>query len=282
MHFYSFVANQRWVQTTTVSLPNTQRLSLALCNDTAVIGVPYDRNSKGMLTGSAYIFERDGTTRTWYQVKKIVPKKVGEYATVGYSVDICDNFVCVGVPELGASAANGGGGSGARSGNGSVYVYQRAEQYKWMPMGHILVTSPPDGSADANSKFGTIVALRHKIMVVSNYQPDSSSLTYLFVYEYDATIKNKWKLLQTDLLSTEGQKRNFGSHICLTTDGEGIFIGCHANVSPTEILYYKRKSQVDVYGNRSYQLQQIITVQEKCDISNFRVVGHDNFIYWEH
>jgi len=130
------------------------------------------------------------------------------------------------------------------------------------------------------SKFGTIVALRAKILVVSNYQPNQfSSDTSLFVYEYDATLKNKWKLIQTDLLSTEGQRRHFGSHIALTVDGEGIFIGCHSEVNPTEILYYRRKNQMDVYGNRSYQLQQIITVQERCDIADFKVDGQSgNFI----
>ena len=70
VHIYSFTQNQ-WVQTTTVSLQNTHGLSLALSDNTAVIGVPYDHNSKGLLTGSAYIFERDEKSNTWYQVKKM-------------------------------------------------------------------------------------------------------------------------------------------------------------------------------------------------------------------
>ena len=169
-----------------------------------------------------------------------------------------------------------------------MYVYQRAEQFKWVPMGHLTMMDS-NAFVDPNlslapavptSKFGTIVALHAKILVVSNYQPNQfSSDTSLFIYEYDATLKNKWKLIQTDLLSTEGQRRHFGSHIALTANGEGIFIGCHSEVNPTEILYYRRKNQMDVYGNRSYQLQQIITVQERCDISDFKVDGQSgNFI----
>ncbi|KAL3807209.1 hypothetical protein ACHAXA_011016 [Cyclostephanos tholiformis] len=283
VHFYSLIQNN-WVQTTSVSLANTQGLSFALCNDTAVVGVPYDRNSRGLLTGAAYIFERDAKTQTWYQVKKIVPKKVQEFANVGYSVDISENVVCVGVPELGAA-----GSIACSGGGGSVYVYQRAEQYKWMPMGHLTMAKSnldPDCLAPAGgllapttTGFGTIVALKHKILVVSNYQPNRfGGETSLFVYEYDVSLKNKWRLIQTDLLSTEAQQRDFGSRIALTSNGEGIFVGCHSDVNPTEILYYKRKAQVDTYGNRSYQLQQIITLQEKCNISDFCVDSNDNFI----
>jgi len=284
VHFYSLVGN-KWAQTTSVSLPNTQGLSFAICNNTAVVGVPYDRNSKGLLTGAAYIFERDAKTQTWYQVKKIVPKRAREFANVGYSVDMSENVVCVGVPELGAAGSVTGGGGG---GGGSVYVYQRAEQYKWMPMGHLTMAidnldpnclAPAGGSlAPTATNFGTIVTLKNKVLVISNYQPNEYGETSLFVYEYDNSLKNKWRLIQTDMLSTEVQRRNFGSRIALTSNGEGIFIGCHSDVNPTEILYYKRKTQVDPYGNRSYQLQQIITLQEKCNISDFCIDLNDNFI----
>ena len=299
IHFYTFsTSTNTWVQTTSVSLPNTTSLSVALCNNTAVIGVPYDRNSKGYVTGAAYIFEKDVKSCTWYQVKKIVPKNVQEYATVGYCVDICDNVVVVGVPELGCTNDNI-----LATGGGSVYVYQRAEQYKWYPMGHLTMkmntnydilntlSSPGGMLSPSIMNFGSVVALRHKIMVVSNYTPDlnGSGETSLFVYEYDISIKNKWKLIQSDLLSTQQEQqggntnnqlgRNFGSHIALTNDGNGIFIGCHANTNPTEILYYKRNVTPDMYGNRAYVLQQIITLQEEeCSISNLVVDGHDNFI----
>ena len=289
VHFFSLTQN-RWVQTTTVSLPNTHGLSLAIFNDTAVIGVPYDRNSRGMLTGSAYIFERDGKTQTWYQVKKIVPKKVQEYSAVGYSVAICDNVISIGVPEVGATSPALNGLVGG-AGSGSVYVYQRAEQYRWVLMSQLTMArdnldprnlAPPGGLlVPPTANFGTIVALSHKIMVVSNfYQPNDCGVseTSLFVYEYDESLKQKWRLIQADLLSTEEQRRNFGSRIALTANGEGIFIGCHSEVNPTEILYFKRKNQVDVYGKRSFQLQQIITVQEKCDISQIHVDAQDNFI----
>ena len=274
VHFYSYQHNH-WVQTTTVALQNTQNISLAMSESTSVIGVPYDRNSKGMLTGSVYIFERDDRSNTWYQVKKIVPKKVQEYATVGYCVDICDNVVVIGSPELGA---NTGGG-------GSVYVYQRVEPFNWVPMGRLsmnlnnhlpipvggLMMPPPARN------FGTIVALRSNIMVVSNYQPSangyspSSDETSVYVYEYDPTLTSKWRLIQADLLGTEGQRRNFGSHIALTSDGEGIFIGCHSKVNPTEILYFRRSPRADIYGSRLFQLAQIVTIAERCDIANFRV-----------
>ena len=208
--------------------------------------------------------------------------KVQEYATVGYSVDICDNVVAVGVPELGTSSSAPGGGS-----SGSVYLYQRADQFKWVPMGHLTMDnmnnmSPAGGMlAPSSRNFGTIVALQGSVLVVSNYKSSDgySGETSLFVYEYDPTLKNKWKLIQADLLSTEGQRRHFGSHVALTTNGEGIFVGCHTDVNPTEILYYQRNNHTDVYGNRSFQIQQIITLPERCSIADFRVDRqHNSFI----
>eukprot|EP00581_Thalassiosira_minuscula_P000587 CAMPEP_0183747860 /NCGR_PEP_ID=MMETSP0737-20130205/67475_1 /TAXON_ID=385413 /ORGANISM="Thalassiosira miniscula, Strain CCMP1093" /LENGTH=1235 /DNA_ID=CAMNT_0025983577 /DNA_START=84 /DNA_END=3791 /DNA_ORIENTATION=+ len=288
VHFYSFNNNSdknnnhnQWVKTTTVSLQSNHHLSLALSKDTAVIGVPYDRNSRGVLTGSAYIFERDARTNTWYQVKKIVPKSASEHAAVGYSVEICNDIVVLGVPESGTSLTTLNGVAAPKG--GSVYLYRRTMKIKWNLMGHLTLdngnavdelSSPTGGqlSAPPITRFGSIVAMRGKILVVSNYQPNNySKITSLFVYEYDAKVRNKWRLIQTDLLSMEGQKRHFGSRIALTNDGEGIFVGSHSSVSPTEILYYKRSTELDGHGNRSYQLQQIITIQEQCSISSFMV-----------
>ncbi|KAL9180024.1 hypothetical protein ACHAXT_007994 [Thalassiosira profunda] len=276
VHFYSLLKN-KWTQTTTVSLQNTHRLSLALSGDTAVIGVPYDRNAKGFMTGSAYIFERDPKSHSWYQVKKIVPKRAQEYATVGYSVDICDNVVVIGAPELGlASNAVVMNGS---MGGGSVYMYRRTGQSKWAPAGHLTPNNPNTIGLPLTSGFGAIVTLRSNMLVVSNYHPDiASGETSLFVYEYDPLLRSKWRLVQTDLLSTEGQRQNFGSRIALTRNGESLFIGCHSNVSPTEILCYRRKGLPDVYGNRGYELRQILTVAEKCDISDMAVDENDALI----
>jgi len=157
-------------------------------------------------------------------------------------------------------------------------------------MGHLTDTESnynPSLADQANgpfpstvSNFGTIVALRAGILVVSNYRPNDCSETSLFVYEYDPTHKNKWNLIQTNLLSTEGQRRHFGSHVALTADGEGLFVGCHSEVNPTELLFYRRNARTDACNNRIFQLQQIITVQEgACSISDFRVDGkNDSFI----
>merc|ERR1719356_261844 len=127
----------------------------------AVIGVPYDRNSKGLQTGAAYIFERHATDCRvdnnrpveWYQVKKIVPKKTREHSTAGFSVDTYDNMVAVGVPDLGGQTASGG----------AVYVYSRVDKFIWTPLG---VAKPmPIVSSDNRgliaSKFGAQVTLRN-------------------------------------------------------------------------------------------------------------------------
>ena len=59
-HFVYFYAYhiKKWVHTTTLSLESTHSLSIVLQKDTAVIGVSYNKKSKGPMRVSAYICER--------------------------------------------------------------------------------------------------------------------------------------------------------------------------------------------------------------------------------
>ncbi len=99
-----------------------------------------------------------------------------------------------------------------------MYVYQRAERFKWAPMGKLAMG---DGGANNNvtaltavgqvgtdgragltlGGFGSVVALRGRILVASNVRPnDRSSDASLLAYEYDPALKNKWRLVQSNLL----------------------------------------------------------------------------------
>ena len=279
VHFYAWDKG-RWALTTTFSFRSAQCLSVALSRDAAVVGVPCDYNSRGLITGAAYIFERDPRSQRWFQAKKAVPKGVGEYATVGYAVDVCDNVVVVGVPKLGMhGTVDAGGGDGGR-----VYAYRRAQPGVWEPMGCLaaaadagLVAAAHDPLPSAAAKFGTVVALRAGILVVGRHQADRHAKdSTLFVYEYSPAHKGQWRPLQADLLGTEGQRRHFGAPVALTRDGEGIFVGCRAAVHPAEILFYRRSNRTNAHGNRTFQLQQIITLPERCNISDFKMDGNNH------
>ncbi|KAL3781990.1 hypothetical protein HJC23_013818 [Cyclotella cryptica] len=292
----------KWRKSTTVSIENTYCISVTICNNTAVVGVPYDRNVKGLLTGAAYIFEREEQKDIWTQVKKIVPKEASEFATVGYSVGIDGDLIAVSVPNVGSTVGGGGGGS--------VHLYRRVQKYKWAEKGVLvppLVESSKNGGiattgrnkdvqitvvnkskkgSSKKKKFGTRLAIQGNVVVVSDHYDHEETCVYVFEYD-DFSLK--WICIQDDLL-TEAQQRHFGSRLALANNGNGILIGCHAKMSPTEILYYSR------YGTGGkFHLQQVIVVSKRSssygvgrsvvgrngvteDITDFKVDGKNLII----
>lgn len=289
----------KWRKSTSVSIENTYCMNVVIHNNTAVVGVPYDRNIKGLLTGAAYIFEREENKDIWTQVKKIVPKDAPEFATVGYSVGVHNDIIVVSVPHVGSTHASGG----------CVRVYRRVQKYKWSDKGALVPPTTIEWSnagiagvgkkdvqittvnktkkgASSKKKFGTRVAVQGNVVVVSDHYDHED--TCIYVYEYD-DFSLKWVCIQDNLLS-EAQKRHFGSRLALTNDGNGILIGCHAKMRPTEILYYSR------YGRGGkFHLQQVIVVSKRSssygvgrgavgkngvteDITDFKVDGKNLMI----
>ena len=266
LHFYALDSHSKlWRVSTTVNLSNTRDISIALHSNVAVIGLPHDRDKRQVLTGAAYIFEKDETGSAtqpagWTQVKKIVPKKVHEHATVGYSVDVYDNMVAIGVPGIG----------GRSKGGGAVYTYARVDKFIWSPIGEMRPESRFNAVVDPAtelfglSNFGSKVALRNNTMVVSDYAPNSGDTDFLCsisVYEYSG---EAWTPIQTDLLSTEGRQKFFGSSLCLTDDGTGLLVGSTPNTSPSEILYFRR----DCRG-REFELHSVVAPIEQYGIISF-------------
>lgn len=301
LHFFSYQPNQSqvWRKSTTVAIENTYCMNVSIHGNTAVVGVPYDRNSKGLLTGAAYIFERDGNKDIWTQVKKIVPKDATEFATVGYSVGVHGDMIAVSVPNVGSNHQVGG----------TVRIYRRVQKYKWSDKGalvppssieftdagvasagkknvQITAVNKKTKAASNKKKFGTKVAVQGNVVVVSDHYDHNETCVYVF--EYDE-FSLKWVCIQNDLLST-AQQRHFGSRLALTNSGNGILIGCHAKMSPTEILYYSR------YGTGGkFHLQQVIVISKRSsthgvgraavgksgvteDITDFKVDGKNLMI----
>ena len=217
----------KWVHSTTVAIENTYCINVALSStsNTCIVGVPYDKNTKGFLTGAAYIFEKDEVKGTWFQIKKIIPKQEvmqvaagavtpnnalittnangGEFATIGYSVGIDGDTIVVGVPHVGNCKRGG-----------SVYVYKRVQRYKWLQKGSLLLPSSTTGiqgiqqgeeedkdnngitkkkknmimiknKKPTNKKFGKIVAVKGNIVVVSDHHTQDE--TCISVFECNAS-----------------------------------------------------------------------------------------------
>jgi len=145
--------------------------SVAITGDTAIVGAPgYDDN--GMLSGSAYIFDRnDGGADNWGQVAKITPPDgaAGDY--FGGSVAISGDTVVAGSS---GDDANG-------SGSGSAFIFQRDHggAGAW---GQVARIKPADGAA--GDSFGGSVSISGANAVVgAKYHEDSfsdSGSAYIF------------------------------------------------------------------------------------------------------
>jgi hypothetical protein len=172
------------------------------------------------------------------------------------------------VPNVGSTV---GGGTG-----GSVYLYRRVQKYKWAEKG--ILTPPSVETANTGGKapgaaitvvnkckkglskkkkFGTRVAVQGNVVVVSDHYDHEE--TAVCVFEYD-DFSLQWTCIQDNLLS-ESQQLHFGSRLALTNNGNGILIGCHAKMTPTEVLYYSR------YGSGGkFHLQQVIVVSKRASV----------------
>jgi len=131
--------------------------SVWIAGDYAIVGVPFD-DDKGSNSGSAYIFERSGST--WSQVAKLVADDGAAGDNFGNSVSISGNYAIVGAHSddnsMGANA-------------GCVYFFQRSEG-SWGNEQKFL-----DINGDADDAFGWSVAIYGNTAIVGAYKHDDDS-----------------------------------------------------------------------------------------------------------
>ena len=140
--------------------------SVALSGDTAVVGARRD-DDNGIISGSAYVFVRSGTS--WAQEAKLSPVDGAAGDQFGRSVAISGDTAVVG--------AHGDDDNGSDS--GSAYVFVRSGT-SWAQEAKL---SPVDGAA--GDRFGRSVALSGDTAVVGAFRDgdngNSSGSAYVFV-----------------------------------------------------------------------------------------------------
>ena len=145
--------------------------TVSIYNDYAIIGAPYD-DDKGISSGSAYIFKRNGDT--WSQQAKIVAADGAAYDQFCYgyyTVSICGDLAIVGSPDDDDKGEN----------SGSVYVFKR-DGTKWAQQAKLLAS---DGKAD--QWFGCSVSLNGDLAIIGAYHDDNhgfrSGSAYTFKWD---------------------------------------------------------------------------------------------------
>ncbi len=119
--------------------------------DRALLTAQFDDGAGGF-SGSAYIFERQGTG-PWQELLKLEPSDGGwPESNFGYSADLEADRIIIGAP--------GDSDYGSRS--GAVYVYERNASGVWRETAKITASDAAPGAT-----FGLAVALRGDTMLIS-------------------------------------------------------------------------------------------------------------------
>lgn len=161
---------------------------VALEGDTAIVGAFQD-DDNGENSGSAYVFEFDGTS--WVETQKLLPSDGAEGDAFGRNVDI-DGDVAI----IGAMTAD----VGAEANAGKAYVF-RYDGTNWVEE---AILSASDGIAGA--AFGQWCSVENDTIFIGvPYDQDQfTSSGSAYVFEYDGT---NWNETQK-LTAPDGEQMN--------------------------------------------------------------------------
>jgi hypothetical protein len=181
--------------------------SVAISGDTVVVGAPFDGDG-GLLSGSAYVFERNydpsspGTplADNWGQVQKLTASDAALKDMFGQSVAVSGDTVVVG--------AYGDDGY-----TGSAYVFGRNQDGAdgW---GQVQKLTVSDAAADDH--FGRSVAVSGDTAVVGAPFDDDSGSAYVF--ERNQGGVDNWGQVQKLTASDAAADDNFGWSVVISED----------------------------------------------------------------
>ncbi|WP_287128045.1 FG-GAP-like repeat-containing protein [Candidatus Cyanaurora vandensis] len=171
-------------------------VSVAISDDTLIVGAYSDDVGSELEQGSAYIFARDGST--WRQQKKLTASDGGAADYFGYAVAISGDIVVVGAY---------GAAGGRNLEQGSAYVFSRSG-LTWQQQQELTV----DGAALDN--FGSAVAIADNTIVVGAYA-EASYRGSAYVFVRDAA---SWSLQQQLTASDGAASDYFGVSVAISGD----------------------------------------------------------------
>ncbi|MCW9013180.1 MAG: choice-of-anchor D domain-containing protein [Gammaproteobacteria bacterium] len=175
--------------------------SVAIHNDTAIIGAPKD-DAAGTDAGRAYVYTRD-TNGNWGQPAEFAPGDAGEFA--GLSVDIHNDTAVVGVYfDL--------------SYEGSAVVYVRDTNGNWSTQQKLTAS---DGAT--TDFFGVSVAVDNDTVAVGAYYDDDNGSNSGSAYAFVRDTNGIWSQ-QDKLLATDGTASDYFGHR-ISISGDRIVVG---------------------------------------------------------
>ncbi|MHC4573903.1 MAG: FG-GAP repeat protein [Planctomycetota bacterium] len=147
--------------------------SVCINANLAIVGAPYD-NDKGADSGSAYIYNYDGTN--WTEQAKLTASDGAAYDYFGYSVSISGGYAIVGSGGYTIVGAHYDDDNGAESGSAYIYSYDGTN---WFQQAKLTAS---DGAA--SDYFGISVSISGGHAIVGAYGDDDngaeSGSAYIF------------------------------------------------------------------------------------------------------
>jgi hypothetical protein len=175
--------------------------SVALFNDTAIVGAPDDGVGANTRQGSAYVFVRDGTT--WLQQAQLIASDGEAFANFGFSVAVAGDTAIVGAHHYIV---------GANDNQGAAYVFVRSTA-AWSQQAKFVVSD-----ASSEDGFGYAVALAGDTAVVGAPKSSVGANAHqgsAYVFVRNGTTWSEQARLST---SDGGVWDHFGSSVALSGD----------------------------------------------------------------
>jgi FG-GAP repeat len=184
--------------------------SVAIYDDTAIVGAPRDSIGINSLQGSVYIFQRnqDGTDQ-WGEVKKLIASDGAAFESFGNSVAIYEDTAIVGAPD---------DSIGSIFSHGSAYVFERNQggPNNW---GEVKKLTASD--AAGFDHFGGSVAIYGDTTIIGNPNDDIGSISNqgsAYVFERNQGGPNNWGEVKKLTASDGAELDNFGLSVAIYGD----------------------------------------------------------------
>jgi len=184
--------------------------SVAIYEDTAIVGANFDTIGSNVWQGSAYIFERNqGGPENWGEVKKLVASDGASQDHFGVSLTIYEDTVIVGASS---------DGIGSNRFQGSAYIFERNQggPENW---GQVKQLTASDGAA--GDSFGASVAIYEDTAIIgapidrvgSNIQQGSA-----YVFERNRGGAGAWGQAKQLTTSDGANFDQFGISVAIYAD----------------------------------------------------------------
>ena len=184
--------------------------SVSISGDRILVGA-YGDDDNGSLSGSAYVFERDGSG-TWIQVDKLTASDAAFEDNFGISVGIAGDRLVVGAWE----------DDDQGSGTGSAYVYERDPSGNWLEVQKLVASD-----ATANQYFGDSVAVVGDWLVVGAFGADDVGERSGATYVFERGVSGGWTEVDRLVASDPAALDYFGYSVAAA--GDRVVVGAYGN-----------------------------------------------------